>query len=386
MRILHTSDWHLGRTFGPISLADDQTAFLEWLVAQCSELKVDLVVIAGDIYDRAIMPTESVELFVATLRSIRATGALVAAITGNHDGALRVASYDDLLDQSGIYLRGGFSHIGEVITLAFPDAPLDVVLLPFLDPQAAPDAFADATVTADDDAVNRRVRRSHQSVLRAATDAARTKLKNRSLAVAHAFITGSQQSESERQLNVGGTANVDATVFAGFSYTALGHLHRPQQVTDTIRYSGTPLAYSFSEEHEKSITIVEMAPDGVCRIEEKLVPLGRTVRTVTGTMAELLAKPADTQSFVRAIVTDRDTVLDAKAKLSTAFPHLVEVKLQPEGVDPTLVGGASSAVREMQPLDATRRFWHEAEGSDPDDATAALLATVVADAVKAVTV
>ncbi len=388
LRFLHTSDWHLGRTFGPVSLADDQAAFLDWLVVECAQRQVDLVVIAGDIYDRAIMPTEAAELFLDTLRRLRATGALVAAITGNHDGAVRVAGYDDLLDSSGVYLRGGYAHAGEVLHLEMTDGPLDLVLLPFLDPQAAPDDLDDSTVADGDDVVQRRVARTHQSVLSAAAGAARAALTApRSLAVAHAFVAGSSTTESERQLTVGGTGQVDASVFDGFSYTALGHLHRPQSVSDSVRYSGTPLAYSFSEEHAKSVIIVDMAPDGL--IMSTIVPVpgsvGRPVRTVIGTMAELLAHPADERAFVRAVVTDRDTVLDAKARLAVVFPRVVEVKLEPAGVTVVDPESACSA-RELPPLEATRSFWLHAEGSDLDERTGTLLQEIVGVAVATVTV
>ena len=396
MRILHTSDWHLGRSFGPLSLADDQGAFVDWLVERCQELTVDLVVVAGDIYDRAIPPTDAVVAFRNALRRLVATGAQVAVITGNHDGADRVASYDGLLDRSGVWLRGGYSRLGEVVRLSFADGPLDLVLLPFLDPQAAPDDLVDATTqdaaSPDDetsDAVGRRVRRTHESVLTAAIDAASAHLSApRSLAVAHAFVAGGSESESERQLTVGGTGQVPADLFDRFSYTALGHLHRPQTVgRPTVRYSGTPLAYSFSEEHAKSVCIVDMTPEGACTMEEMRIPVGRAVRTVTGTIDDLLAATPtahEADAFVRAIVIDRDTVLDAKARLAEVYPHVVEVVLRPAGAAPT-GEAAAPEIREMTPYDATLEFWRAAEGSDPDPDTAALLADVVGAAIERTT-
>ncbi|MFM7687522.1 MAG: exonuclease SbcCD subunit D, partial [Actinomycetota bacterium] len=141
MRILHTSDWHLGRDFGSVSLHDDQKAFLDWLVEQVVELKVELVVIAGDLFDRAYAPADAIRLFRDALHKLLDTKVKVAAITGNHDAHDRVANYGGLLDLSGLYLRGGYQAIGEVIALDFADGPLDLVLLPFLDPQGAPDSL-----------------------------------------------------------------------------------------------------------------------------------------------------------------------------------------------------------------------------------------------------
>ena len=270
------------------------------LIGQVGDRQVDLVVLAGDVFDRAVAPNEAIAHFRSVLTRIVEAGAKVAAITGNHDGADRVGAYHDLLDASGVYLRGGYTGLGEVVTLEFADGPLDLVLLPFLDPQAAPDDLgsgeeADPALDAEDvveGAYRRRMRRSHESVLRDAIELVVPQLgAGRSIAVSHAFVAGGQASDSERDLLVGGSAVVPAEVFAPFSYTALGHLHRPQDVGGpTVRYSGTPLRYSFSEDHPKSITIVDLAPDGTATVEHVPVPVGREVRTVTGSIDELLAE------------------------------------------------------------------------------------------------
>lgn len=373
VRILHTSDWHLGRSFGPLSLEADQRAFLRWLVDVVADQSVDLVVIAGDIYDRAIAPNESLVLFREALHQLRSAGAVVVAITGNHDGADRVSPYDTLVDASGVFIRGGYARAGAVLTLPFGDGPLDVVAVPFLEPQLAPDDVADHPESAsepdgDDPAVRRR-RRTHHSVLRWAIETARPALHApRSLAVAHAFVAGGHESESERQLTVGGSAQVDISVFEGFSYVALGHLHRPQSVgSPTIRYSGTPLAYSFSEVQPKSVTLVDMDAEGTCEVTELPVPVGRPVLTVTGTIDDLCARTPDArarESFVRAVVTDRGPVLDAKAKLATVYPHVVEIELRPPDE-----GGESPVravdVSTLQPLDAAASFWTDVTGSAP---------------------
>ncbi|KAA3637707.1 MAG: exonuclease subunit SbcD, partial [Armatimonadetes bacterium] len=201
MKIIHTSDWHLGRHFGPVSLESDQQGFADWFVELVADQSVDLVVIAGDLFDRAIAPTSAIELFNDTVRRLLGTGAVVAAISGNHDGANRVAPYDDLMDRSGFYLRGGYQGAGEVMSLEFADGPLDLVLLPFLDPQAAPDDFgaaiSDPPGPDEGDLMERRHRRTHQSVLKDAVGSVIPQLgAPRSLAVAHAFVTGGEPSDS----------------------------------------------------------------------------------------------------------------------------------------------------------------------------------------------
>ena len=388
MRILHTSDWHLGRSFGPVSLAGEQERFCDALADIAADQRIELVVIAGDIYDRAIAPTHSIELFRDTVRRLRSAGVVIAAISGNHDGADRVSPYDDLLDASGVYIRGGYEGIGRVIRHEFADGPLDLALLPFLDPQAAPDLFG-ATPAGESgeggDALERRRRRTHQSVLAAAMATTRAGLAApRSLAVAHAFVTGGSVSDSERQLEVGGTGEVPADIFDGFSYTALGHLHRPQDITrPTLRYSGTPMPYSFSEDHTKSVTVIDMDPTGVCTIDAIDLAVGRGVRTVTGTIDELLEParhPDAHERFVRAIVTDRETVLDAKARLERVYPHVVEVRLEPAGGRAAVAAGPTVEIHELRPIDAVTGFWADLEGSEPDGDLLDILTSAVATA------
>lgn len=386
MRILHTSDWHLGRNFGPVSLLADQAAFVDWLVQSCAEQQIDLVVIAGDVYDRAIPPTEAVVLFREALLRLQRAGHTVAVITGNHDGADRVAAYDELVDASGVYVRGGYTKVGEVLALEFADGPLDLVLLPFLDPQGAPDSLAAAAGddSASDDAYERRLRRTHQSVLVAAIEAAATRRRAgiRSVAVSHAFVTGGEASESERQLSVGGAATVDVTVFDGFSYTALGHLHRPQQVAPTVRYSGTPLPYSFSEAHRKSVTVVDLAATGACSITEVAVPVGRAVLTVEGTIDQLLRHEptaAEQASLVRAIVTDPGVVLDAKPRLSKVYPYVVEIELRPP-VRTDETGRPVVDRRVVSATEAADAFWEASTAGPPTPEQATLLHAAIAAA------
>ena len=385
MRILHTSDWHLGRSFGAVSLADDQQAFITWMTAEAMSRNVDLVVIAGDIFDRAIAPTDAVVMFREALRTLQAAAITVAVITGNHDGADRVFAYDDLLDRSGVYIRGGYSKIGEVITLNFADGPLDLVMLPFLDPQAAPDGLSEGAGEVTADATDRRRARTHQSVLAAAIAAATPSLfAPRSLAVSHAYVAGAAVSDSERQLTIGGTGTVDASLFDKFSYTALGHLHRPQTVGSrpTVRYSGTPLAYSFSEDHAKSIEIIDMAADGTCVVEPVAIPVGRPVLTVTGLIDELLRaepSPEAKRSLVRAIITDPGVVLDAKQRLSALYPNVVEIVLSP----PVVMRGDGETPLDrntVTPREAATLFWIDSTGDEPSAEQLEVLHAAIAKA------
>ena len=394
MKILHTSDWHLGRDFGTYSLAPEQAAFRDWLVALVAERQIELVVIAGDIFDRAYASVEAIRLFGHTVRLLREAGAQVAAITGNHDGADRVANYSGLLDHSGTYIRGGYEALGEVITLECSDGPLDLVLLPFLDPQAAPDTLgtAEAVPSDADEAFQRRVRRTHESVLAAAIGTALPQMKSRrSLAVAHAAVQGGMTSESERQLSIGGAALVDAGIFQPFSYTALGHLHRPQTVggRHNVRYSGTPLVYSFSETHAKSVTLLDLAPDGTCECEEIEIDIGRAAATITGRIDDLLRAEGDLdglrQRFIRAIVTDPGVVLDARHRLSQVYSWVVEIELRPTGEDGALVVpvGSAQGRRGLSPLELAEQFWRESSGAAPTPRQRQFLQQALHDAAEA---
>lgn len=357
MKILHTSDWHLGRSFGSVSLHDVQTAFCEWLLATAIEKEVELLVVAGDLYDRSIPPQESVVLWRETLKAFNQAGIAVVAIAGNHDGADRVAAFDGLTDQARIFVRGGYGRAGEVLTLDFADGPLDIALVPFLDPQLAPPAWKDELADAD-------LKPTHESVLRLALDRARASSStSRSLAIVHAFVTGSTPAESERQLTVGGTDQVAAAVLEGFSYVALGHLHTPQKIAalETVRYSGTPIPYSFSETGAKSVVLLDMAVDGSCSVESVPVPVGRGVVTLIGTIDELLGEGAHHEAkdlYVKAVLTDGAYVVDAKARLLEKFPYCTDVVMQLSGTSVSL--SSSQEIRSsLRPGEAAEKFWQD---------------------------
>lgn len=374
MRLLHTSDWHLGRSFGPVSLHEDQVAFVDWFVQLAIDEAVDLVVIAGDVYDRAVPPTRSIELVRTALVRMQAAGIQVVVITGNHDGAERVAAYDGLLDAAGIHIRGGYSRAGQVLRLSFADGALDVVPLPFLDPVIAPPDGAGELLE------GMRRPTHHTVAAHALTRARANGIGARSLAVAHAFVVGGNiapfVSDSERELAVGGTGAVDVAVFDGFSYTALGHLHAPQEVArPTVRYAGSPLAYSFSESRAKQVLLVEIDAAGEVTPTAVAVPVGRGVCTITGTIHDLVVqpRPAAATSFVRAVLTDPGAVLDAKARLQAVYPFVVEVELRPAPRPGDDVRVPVHLRRRMRPGEAAVEFWRDVHAQAPDDAHRELL-------------
>ena len=332
MRLIHTADWHLGRLFHTVHLTRDQEQVLEQLVALVAEVRPSAVLIAGDIYDRAVPPTEAVELLDDVLtRIVVGHGVPVIAISGNHDSAARLDFASTLLRERGLHLVGELPREPAPISLADEHGLVHVHPLPFADPADARYAYGDDTI--------------HDQEAVAATGVARilaaAPTGERRVAVAHAFVAGAEETpESERPLSVGGSTQVPAAVFDGFDYVALGHLHRPQRCgAATVRYAGSLMKYSFSEhDHEKSVSVVEIgAPgsasgaQGRARVAVETVALTppRDVRRLEGTLAEILALgSSDLQrdDYVLAALLDKGALLDPIGQLRSVYPNTLAIE------------------------------------------------------------
>ncbi len=336
MRFLHTSDWHLGRQFHGASLTGDQAHVLGQLVNLARDAKVDAVVVAGDLYDRAVPPTEAVALLDDTLtRLVLDVKVPLLAIAGNHDSPERVAFGSRLLATKKLHLAGGLARPVMRATLRDDHGPVQFHLVPYAEPPVARQVLEDPSL-ADHDLAMR-------AVVRGIAPAARSVL------VAHAFVAGGEASESERPLSVGGAGTVDAATFEPFTYAALGHLHRPQSVgRETVRYSGSLLKYSFQEaKHRKSVSIVEMDGAGACRIEEVALSPRRDVRRLGGTMAEIL-NGAETDpgrdDYLEVSIRGREAHLDVMERLRSVYPNALLVR-RPDLEQPVdvKVGGVEAA-------------------------------------------
>jgi exonuclease SbcD len=397
VRILHTSDWHLGRLFHRASLLDEQTQALARIVELTRTERVDLVVIAGDLYDRSVPPADAVELFDRTLLELHRTGATVVAISGNHDSAVRVGYADRLMEQLGVSVRGDVGRIGEAIELTPPDGgePVRVYPVPFLDPLATShharrDLDADNTdsgVAGDGDGSSARARFTHHDAMAWAMDRVRTDLAAhpgaRSVVVAHTFLTGGDPSASERELSLGHVDQVGMSVFDGIDYVALGHLHQRQSFDGgRVAYSGSPLPYSFSEASNiASVRLVDLAVDGSLSVEQIPLGVGRGLHTISGELDELLADESLTPAesgWVRVVLTDRQLPLQAMRRLQDRFPHAVELSHEPAG---TLDGERSvrtgAEVRVADPLELSLEFLRDRRGLDVDDAERAVLGQAI---------
>jgi exonuclease SbcD len=322
MRLLHTSDWHIGRSLHGTDLLAEQEAVLSGLAAVVTAEQVDVVVIAGDVYDRAVPSADATAVLSRVVARLRRAGAAVVLTPGNHDSARRLDAFSELLAVGGLHVRAETAKLDEPVL--FADAHGDVAIygLPFLEPEVARHELGVPEV------------RSHAGVLAAAMDRVRADLflrpGTRSVVLAHAFVSGGLASESERDICVGGVDLVPASVFDGVDYVALGHLHRPQTVTPRMRYSGSPMSYSFGEAgQEKLVWLVELDAAGLAGVRAVPLPVPRPLSVLTGSLAELLADPAHApaeQHFVSARLTDPARPADPMRQLQTRFPHCVHLE------------------------------------------------------------
>ncbi|MGA5266568.1 exonuclease SbcCD subunit D [Streptomyces lydicamycinicus] len=326
MRFLHTSDWHLGRSFHRVNLLSAQRAFLDHLVETVRAREVDAVLVAGDVYDRAVPPLAAVELFDDALHRLAGLGVPTVMISGNHDSARRLGVGSGLMERAGIHLRTDPADCGTPVLLADAHGPVALYGLPYLEPAMVRDTLGAR-------------RADHAEVLGAAMERVRADLAGRpagtrSVVLAHAFVTGGAVSDSERDITVGGVASVPAAVFDGVDYAALGHLHGCQTLTERVRYSGSPLAYSFSEaEHRKSSWLVDLDADGAVHAERVDCPVPRPLARIRGRLEQLLEDPGPARhedSWVEATLTDPARPHEPMARLLKRFPHLVSLVFDPD--------------------------------------------------------
>jgi exonuclease SbcD len=335
MRFLHTSDWHLGRSLHRADLRAAQSAFLDHLVAAVRSERVGAVLVAGDVYDRAIPPVDAVALYEDALARLRAAGARVIVISGNHDSARRLGVNSSLIDTSGVHLRTRPAALADPVLLADSGGPVAVYGVPYLEPALGlPGLDGDST---------------HDSVLREALGRIRADAAARGIArtvvLAHAWVTNGgsaaerqQEAErhasaSERDISVGGIGYVPASLFDGFSYAALGHLHGRQTLAGHLRYSGSPLPYSFSEQHhQKGSWLVEVAAGGSARAEWVPAPVYRRLATLSGRLDDLLSAPAQDGhegDFLAVTLTDTVRPEGAMDRLRARFPHILTLEFRP---------------------------------------------------------
>jgi exonuclease SbcD len=322
MRLLHTSDWHIGRSLHGTDLLAEQEAVLSGLAEVVAGQSVDVVVVAGDVYDRAVPSADATGVLDRVLMRLRTAGAAVVLTPGNHDSARRLAFGAGLMARSGVHVRAVTPALDEPVLLSDEHGDVAVYGLPYLEPEVARHELGLAEG------------RSHEAVLATAMDRVRADLflrpGARSVVLAHAFVGGGVPSDSEREISVGGVDLVPAAVFDGVDYVALGHLHRPQTLTDRVRYSGSPLAYSFGEAGQaKQVWLVDLDAGGLAAVHPVALPVPRQLTVLRGELADLLADPALAgveDHFVSVQLTDPVRPTDPMRQLQTRFPRCVHLE------------------------------------------------------------
>ncbi|MEU0546078.1 exonuclease SbcCD subunit D [Nocardia sp. NPDC005978] len=328
MRILHTSDWHIGRTFHGVDLLGDQESSLAAIAELVAAEGVDVVVLPGDVYDRSIPSADAIAVCNRGFEAIRAAGATIVATSGNHDSPTRLGALGSFAAAGGLHLRCAIADVARPVMLSDSHGEVAFYGIPYLEPE----------ITRVELGVPQA--RSHAEILDAAVRLIRDDLAGRgavrSVVLAHAFVVGGEATGSERSISVGGVETVPLSAFAELDYVALGHLHSPQTLSESVRYSGSPLPYSFGERsHRKAVWLVDLDGAGLSAVTRRELPVVRGLSQLRGTLDELLtgaAHAAATEDYVSATLVDEVRPVDALRRLRERFPHAVHVEwVRPEG-------------------------------------------------------
>ena len=357
MRFLHLSDLHLGKRVNEFSMLEDQAYILKEILNIIDEQKVEAVLIAGDVYDKVIPSAEAVRLLDDFLTRIAARELPVFLISGNHDSAERVAFGSRLMSSRQIYLSPVFESDVEPVTISDRYGEINIYMLPFVKPSLVKRVYPEEEIITYQDAVNAAVQ--HMQI---DTD-------KRNVLLAHQFVTGAARCDSE-ELSVGGLDDVDASIFDGFDYVALGHLHGPQKIgKETVRYSGTPLKYSFSEANQKkAAVIVDIEEKGKINIQQiPLVPK-HDMREIRGTYMEVTAldfyKDMKTDDYLHITLTDEEDIPDAIGKLRTIYPNIMKLSYDNLRTRAAVTVRGTAEVEEKSPMELLKEFY-ELQNNQP---------------------
>jgi DNA repair protein SbcD/Mre11 len=372
MKIVHTADWHLGRQFEGCSLEEDHAAALEQVFEAVTTHAADVLIIAGDVFDRAAPPEAAVRQFNGFLARVASeTETAIVMIAGNHDSGDRIGAYATLSDARRALVRGPLSKDEQPLILKDGHGPVAISAIPFGYEFAARETFVNPDIKCPED------------VLRVQLAAARRHIPDgaRWVVVAHAFASGGDPSGCERPLSrlVGGIETVSAELFSGAHYVALGHLHREQAIgADHVRYPGAPLAFTFEEEtHAKSLTLVELGADGRTTVE--LIPITprRRARTLRGTLAEILAHPAS-DDFIRPVLTNPIRLVEPMKRIRERFPNACALTYERDLVAALRRATPASARPADNPAEVVSDFMMLVRGAAPSEAESGIVATCLA--------
>jgi exonuclease SbcD len=359
MKILHTSDWHLGKLFHAVNLVDDQRHVLEQIVAMVRDEKPDAVVVAGDIYDRAVPPADAVELLDWVLTElVDRLATPTVLIAGNHDSADRLQFGSTLLRKNGLHVVGRLDGELAPVRVGTKDNAGFLCPVPFLEPAIVREHLGDDSIT------------THEAALRAIAGRFRALVPAGapSVLVAHTYVAGGRPSDSERTLSVGGAEQVAADCFDGFSYAALGHLHRPQTVAGPrVRYSGSLLKYSLSEATvAKSVSLVEVGADGACDVHELPLVPRRDVREIEGLLADIesgACAGGSSDDYLYVKLLDTAMPVNAMSRLRVRFPNVLDVNVS-TAIAATTGASPGESLSRLDDITLFSEFMKAATGAD----------------------
>ena len=370
VRFLHTSDWHVGRTFHGVDLLAEQDAVLGHIADLVAVEAVDFVLVAGDVYDRAVPSAEAVQVATRAMSRIRRAGAELVITPGNHDSAARLGAFGEFAAAGGLHLRTEIARIGEPVLAEDAYGPVAIYGIPYLEPEPARYALGVPEAA------------GHTGVLTEAMDRVRADLARRapgtrSVVLAHAFVSGGKGTDSERPIVRGNVELVGREVFDGVDYVALGHLHGPQTLAEHVRYSGSPLAYSFSEAAQrKSVWLVDFDRAGAAEVRRQELPVPRRLAKLSGRLEQLLIAEEHSElldCYLSVTLTDPVRPVDAMRRLRERFPFAVHLDWQPENGNLSAALRYAEAVRGRSDSEIADNFLADCRGAPPNEREAGLL-------------
>lgn len=361
MKILHTADWHLGKIVNGVHMTEDQAEVLKQLIQIITHEKPDVMIIAGDVYDRSVPPKEAVELLDQTLTELITDFNMPILITsGNHDSPDRLHFGSRLFRENNLFIETKLSEKIPKITLTDQYGPVHFHLIPYVEPADVRPMFPDHKIQTHQEAMEQIVQQIKRN----------EDMNERHVLIAHAFITGGMESDSEERLSmIGGSPYIDAHIFHDFHYVALGHLHQPQKVSkETIRYSGSLLKYSFSEaNHKKSVTMIELDDCGKADIERIPLHPKRDMRIIEGYFNDIISNEdiAPSEDYLHVRLLDDGQLLDPIGKLRKKFPNVLRLERKAKQSNLGLL--EMKQIREKQQMSHTQlfeAFYQEMKGEE----------------------
>jgi len=389
VKFLHTADWHLGASFYRVKMTEDQAFVLDQIRELIAEERPDFMVVAGDIYDRSVPPSDAVELLDYILNEIvLGLKVPIILIAGNHDSQERLDFGTKFMARQGLYMAGRVNLWNQPLQFEDTHGPFYVLPLTYAEPSIVRERYNNSyTLSENQDEINVF---DHNMALSTMVKKMTTNIPNnvRTIAIAHAFVAGGMVSDSERQLSVGGAGNVDLNIFNRFTYTALGHLHRPQFVgSEKVRYSGSLLKYSFSEAlHDKGVDIVEIDKVGNVTVRTKKFSFRHDVRCINGKMSELTCFPeryGDINDYLMVTLEDDGPVLDAMGRLKSIYPNILHIE-RPTIQRSLKLQGIEGDHRKQELFPMFQSFYHQVTGEPLSVEAADMFKLVVSNNVSCV--